>query len=124
MADEITVTMSITYAKGNVASFSRALTAKKVTVSGNRYVLNIQNIGTSEEALGIGELSAPLGWAWFHNLDDTNYVEIRLGTGASNDMIRLNAKEAALMRLGSDISAPYAIANTAAVDLEYLIFPP
>lgn len=124
MANELTITVSATYKKGNVAEFSRTLTAKKVTVSANLGVYHIQNIGTSEEALDLGALTSPFGWAWFHNLDDTNYVEIRSATGASNDIIRLNAGEACLLRLGSDISAPYAIANTAAVDLEYWILPP
>ena len=56
MANELTITVSATYKKGNVAEFSRTLTAKKVTVSANLGVYHIQNIGTSEEALDLGAL--------------------------------------------------------------------
>ena len=125
MANELSVSMSFTYEKGNVEEISRTVSAKLVTVSGNRIFHHIQAIGfAAEEALNLGELSSPFGWFWAKNLDDTNYVEIRFGTGASLDMVRLNAGEPCFFRLGSDITAPYAIANTASVDLEYVIFPP
>lgn len=124
MANELTLSMGLSYEKGNVQAFSREIAEKLVTVSGDPLIHHIQEIGTSEEALILGGLSQPLGWFWAKNLDDSNYVEIRSGTGASNDIVRLNAGEFCLFRWGSDISAPYAIANTAAVDLEYAIWPP
>jgi hypothetical protein len=123
MASELDITVAFTFDKGTHEEFSRAATFS-VTVSGNRYFHNIQSIGITEEALNLGDLTSPFGVAWFRNLDETNYVEIRLGTGASNDIIRLNAGEAWPLRLGSDVSAPYAIANTAAVDLEIVVFQP
>jgi hypothetical protein len=78
------------------------------------------NVGTAEEAMKLGELSA-LGWCIFINRDDTNYVEIRSGTGASNDIIKVPAGGVALFHWGSDVSAPYVIAPTAACQCEYLI---
>ena len=123
MADELTISISATYAKGNASERSWSKTAKKIAISGNPLVANIQSIGTSEEALALGEVSGSLGWAYFENLDDTNYVEIRSATGASNDIIRVDARAAVLFRFGSDVTAPYAIANTAAVLLDYVIFP-
>ena len=63
-----------------------------------------------------------LGWAMFKNLDPTNYLEIRMATGASNDHIRIPpGKTAGPFWFGSDVTAPYAIANTAVCMLEYLI---
>lgn len=118
-ANEITTTGSISFAKGNVAAVSRALANLSVTVSGSKYVSGVQNIGTSEEAISLGDLGTP-GWAWFKNLDGTNYIEIRPNTGVA-DLIKLKPGEFALFRITSD-AVPYAIANTAACNLEKIIF--
>lgn len=90
-----------------------------VTLSGNQWIHHRQEIGTSEEALDLGDISTG-GWFFARNLDTTNYVELRSGTGAT-DFVRLNAGEFCLFRISGDASAPYAIANTAAVDLEYAL---
>ena len=119
MASEITLTAALAFSKGGV-SVDLSKVAAAFDVAGQRYIKNTQQIGTSEEAIGIGEL-ASLGYAIFVNRDPTNYLEIRSATGSSNDIIKLKAGEAALFRFGSDISAPYAVANTAACYLEYLI---
>lgn len=125
MADELTLTVAFSYEKGTIPTFARTLASDLgITVSGNRFHHNVQNISTSEEALGLGDLSSPFGWFFAVNRDSTNYLEIRSATGSGNDIIRLNAGECCALRLGSDISAPYAIANTAACDLEYVIFQP
>jgi hypothetical protein len=97
-----------------LAEFVRSITTKLV-------VHHKQNIGTSEEALDLGGL-ATLGYALFKNLDDTNYCELRSGTGAGNDIIRLDPLGGAMFRFGSDITAPFAIAITAAVQIEYWIW--
>src|SRR5690606_32079954 len=102
------------------ASVDEALAALDVDVSGDQLLVTIQNIGTSEEAIGLGSLNTSgLGWCWLKNLDDTNYVEIR-GESGGADLIRLNAGEAALFRLAAD-ATPYGIANTAACDLAIAI---
>ena len=124
MANEVTVTATLVYSDGSVASFTRTLSALGVTVTTKKFIHHVQSIGTSEEALDLGELVAPLGWAWFKNLDSTNYVEVRMATGASNDHVRMNAGEPALFRFGSDVTAPFAIANASAVLLEYIIVLP
>lgn len=116
MADELTLSGSVRYVKGNV-NFSRTL-ADQVTVTGNVLAHNIQNIGTAEETLGIGEVTLS-GYAIFLNLDSTNYVELGKATGVYS--IKLKAGEFAILRLDS-WAAAYAKANTAAVDLEYYLF--
>lgn len=78
------------------------------------------NIGTSEEALKLGEITS-LGWFLFRNLDETNYVEIRSATGASNDIIKVPPLGGALFHWGTDVTQPYAIANTAACQCRYLL---
>lgn len=78
-----------------------------------------QSIGTSEEAIVLGENTSP-GWAFFINRDSTNYVELRVATGGAK-FTKLKPGEFCLLRLGSGAQAPFAIADTAACVLEYLI---
>lgn len=119
MADELTVAATLTVTKSPSPTVSLSSGSISVTVSGSRHIHNIQNVGTSEEALQIGDLSGVLGWCLMINRDATNYVKVRSGTGAT-DLIRLEAGEPALFRLDPAL-APYVIADTAACDLEYVI---
>lgn len=117
MANELTVTCILSFTKGNVRAAGRRAVSTKFDVSGSKYVSNIQEIDTSEEALAMGDV-ATAGWMWAKNLDDTNFVELRMGTGEA-DLIKLKAGEFCCVRLsGND---PYAIADNAACDLEYFI---
>lgn len=118
MAGEITFALRI---RSNVRNIERELAAKGIDVSGSRLHHTVQLIGTSEEALGLGEL-ASLGVIWAYNTDPTNYLEIRSATGSSNDIVKLLAGEQWAWRWGSDVTAPYAIANTSACYLEYMIW--
>jgi hypothetical protein len=117
-ANEITVTLSLAYLKSNVST-SKTLTAGVFSQNGSpvKYVQNVQNVGTSEEALVIGDITT-LGWVWFKNLDATNPVSIRQGTGGTN-MVKLMPGECACFRFG--VNAPYVIATGSAVELEYLL---
>lgn len=120
MADEITIVAKLTVAKGNLSSLARGA-ANGITpdMAGTPVIHNTQQIGTSEEAIVMGDVSTP-GWAWFKNLDDTNYVEIRPATGVA-DLLRLNPGEECVFRFAADATAPFAIANTGAVYIEYVI---
>lgn len=90
---------------------------KVLDVTGDRWVHNIQSIGTSEEAIDMGDIAAG-GFSFWWNHDATNFVTIRSGTGA-DDLVKIGPGEPALFRLTA--SAPYAIADTAACELEYVI---
>src|SRR6185503_19252551 len=89
--------------------------------AGTKYIKNVQLIGTAEEALAIGECTTP-GWSLFVNLDNTNWIGLRPGTGGTQ-FIELEAKGGFALFKFSDHSSwtPYAIANTAACKLAYLI---
>ena len=80
-------------------------------------IRNVQEIGTSDESLELGDVTTP-GFAVFQNLDDTNYVEI--GTGSFTAFLKLKPGEFAMCRLST--AAPTAQADTAAVDLFYIIY--
>lgn len=116
MANELTVSVSLGYAK-NSYSVSLAKSGSQFNVSGTKYYQGVQQIGTSEEALLKGEIGT-IGYCLFINRDATNYVSIRRATGEGN-MIRLKPGEMALFRM--EATAPFAIANTAACELEVLM---
>lgn len=119
MANELTLNTSLALNKGGATPSVAGTRNAQYTVAGFRYVRGLQSVGTSEEALGIGEL-ASLGYAWFKNLDGTNFVTIKTGTGGVN-MVKIKAGETAVFRFGSGVTAPFAIADTAAVKLDYMI---
>lgn len=85
-----------------------------------KMVRNVQNIGTTEEAMDLGDVGTP-GLAILKNLDDTNYVEIGSYVAAVfYPFLKLKPGEMQIIRIG--VAAPYAKANTAAVELDYRIY--
>ena len=122
MANELVVaSLTITFTKTNVPSVSLAPASVSITVTGNQWMDNVQTIGfAAEEAILLGDVAT--GGYWFvQNMDATNFVELRSGTGAT-DFIKLLAGEWAFFRTSADASAPYAIADTAAVNVRFLRF--
>jgi len=118
MADEITLTLKMAVLKGSLAHTENP-GAISVTLSGTNATGGVQNIGTTAEALTMGDVSSP-GYAYFRNTGTTNFVELGTGTGGSFvGFAKLKAGEAAVIRLTT--AAPTARANTAAVDLQYFI---
>ncbi len=116
MADELEIAAALKFSKdGESASLDAGLL--QITVSGSAYKKGTQEIGTDEEALLMGDVGTA-GYVLLVNRDDTNFVEIRPGSGIA-DLIKIKAGEFALFRLAMD--APYAIADTAACQLEYLV---
>lgn len=121
MANELVVNCSLEYedTAGVLSAFSvenlrRSITTKKPL----RFV---QEIGITEEAVILGE-SATFGYFMARNMDPTNFVEIRVGTGGA-DFTKLLPDDVCLLPLGADAQAPYAIANTAPCLIEIMIVP-
>ena len=119
MANEITISASLGLEDSESSDELLQLASTLFNITTKVYVKNKQNVGTSEEAIELGTISS-LGWAIFINRDATNYVEIRTGTGG-NDIVKIPAGGVALFHFGSDVTAPYIVANTAACQVEYLI---
>ena len=121
MANEITLSgLTLAFAKTGSPSVSLTAPTINVTVAGTQYMDNVQNIGTAEEAILMGDVAAG-GICYIQNLNSTNFVSIRQATGAANFM-KLLAGEWALLRISADTTAPYAIADTAACDVRILRF--
>lgn len=118
MADEITLNLKIKYDKNGISD-SRTF-SDTVTATGSALCGGVQTIGTTEEALAVGDV-ATLGYARFMNIDATNFVTIGNYTGGTYyPVLKLKAGEAAVCRLAA--ATIYAKADTAAVRLDYMIF--
>lgn len=119
MASELSVgTLTISFAKSGSPSFSLVPAALSITISGDAWMDNTQTVGTSEEAILLGDVAT--GGYWFvQNLDATNYITIRPGTGAT-DLIQVKAGEWAIFRSSSAATAPFALANTSPVQVRFL----
>jgi hypothetical protein len=115
MADEATLSVNLRFRKNHVdKSFGKS--GLQIDVSGDDYVLHQQLVGTSEEALVIGDTTP--GLICIYNSDDENYITVRPATGGT-DTIKILAGECQLFRFNT--AAPFVIANTAAVRIEYLL---
>ena len=118
MANELTVTGSLAYAKGNIASVSMAKSGKQFSVSGSNYERGTQVITTSSpQAISLGSVGTT-GWFFIQNNDATNYVTIYDAT-SGNAFLKLLPGEFALGRFAA--AAPAAQSNTASVTIEYMI---
>lgn len=118
MANELTVSASLSFTKGSITA-ALAKNGLQITITGTKKLENVQNIGTSEEALQLGDLGSAAGcWLIIINRDPTNYVNFRAATGVT-DTCKLMPGEPALFRCAA--SAPYLQANTAACNVEYCL---
>ena len=118
MAQEITATATLAYAKGNINSVSMSKSGARFDVAGSNYERGTQTVTTSSpQAIGLGSVATP-GWFFVQNNDATNYVQLFDSTGG-NAFLRLKPGEFAIGRFAA--TAPAAQANTASVAIEYMI---
>lgn len=116
MANELTLAASLKFVKGD-RNVPFAKSGIQLDVAGDDVTFKTQNVGTSEEALDLGDVSTP-GYILIYNEDATNYVSVRSGTGAAN-LVKIRPKAIALFEC--EASAPFVIANTAAVRIHYCL---
>jgi hypothetical protein len=120
MANEIRTSIDLRVSKGNLSLSKRIANAFDMT--GTRYCAKVQSIGTGFELVDIDTDVVIAGWAVFINHDPTNYVEIGFedsGSLAFTPLLKLLPGEFQLFRLATKTIV--ARANTAAVDLEFLV---
>ncbi len=121
MANELTITASLQFYKPTIMSsaLSRAVTNLLFNVSGASVIgPTTMSVPTSSTAIPLGPVTAP-HWAFFMNLDPTNFIRIRNGT-AGADLLKLLPGEPAFCPL-YDSAVPFAIAAVAACVMEYMI---
>lgn len=114
MANELRITNSLAYSKSGI-NMSRYIT-QSVTISGTPSLHNVQNIGTGDETLDLGDV-ATNGYILLVNLDATNYIT--MGADGSSYPIKLKAGESGCFRWNG--AAIHAKANTSACNLEYVL---
>lgn len=120
MANELSVQAVLSYAKGT--GDARVSTNKSysdlVNVTGDEYQQFVQVVGTSAEAIPLGDVGTA-GFVMLRNLDTTNFITISTDAAAhANPCVKLLAGEIALFRAAA---APYAKADTAACRMEVTI---
>jgi hypothetical protein len=115
MANEITVRAALSAVKGFLSVAKDYVV--RLDLSGSAFADAVQNIGTTYEQIVIPAEIATAGYAFFRNLDATNYVEIGVVVAATfYPLLKLKPGEVAVCRLAT--TTFYAKANTAAVNLQ------
>jgi hypothetical protein len=117
MAD-LDLTVKLEYDDNNT-EITVDLGTLEISVAGTNSLHHRQTVGTSEEAITLGDVAAG-GYVLAVNRDATNYVKLRPGTGIA-DLIRIGPGECALFRLDDDATAPYAIADTGSCEVEFVL---
>ena len=122
MANELVMSLHLraTLSSGQVLEITKSYTT--IDVAGARGLDTVQSVGTSEEAIQLGDLAATGGYVYLENLDATNFIGVRQGTGAT-DLIKLLAGDWCVFRIHGSSTAPFAIADTAACNLRIVLLP-
>ncbi len=123
MANEISVVTRL-YARNGFLLVDHNVGSVAVSMTGTTYASGAVEYPTTAAGTAIsldGVTTATMGYAFFRNLDATNYIEIGIQTGGVfYAFAKLLAGEVAVVRL-NQTNAPYARANTASVRLAYSI---
>ncbi len=123
MADEISVSTRL-YARNGFLLVDHNVGTIAVDMSGTTYASGAVEYSTTAAGTAIsldGVTTGTMGYAFFRNLDATNYIEIGVQVlGTFYAFTKLLAGEVAIVRMNQS-NAPYARANTASVRLAYSI---
>ena len=110
--------------KADVDKFEDAFLQMVRTIAGSTAIKFTGSIAITEIAMDLGTPAISLtgAWCFIYNRDPTNYVTMLRGT-ASTAILRIPPKTGIMIFFDSGITAPYLIANTAAVIVSYWIIP-
>jgi len=119
MANEVKVGVSLTYAK-NGKSFSAGKQGVQIDVSGDDYIADAtQNIGTSEEAVSIGDITTE-GILVIQNNDATNFVSL-YGANGETAFAKIKPGDPPFIYRIHPDSTLYAKADTGACQISYTL---
>jgi hypothetical protein len=119
MASEITVNALLYFLKSGITD-SFTFPSTQFTMTGANYIHRTQTIATTPgTAIDVASLATP-GWGLFKNNGPTNFVQLKTATGGAV-FAKLKVGEIALLRLDPTVTAPFAIADTTAIQLEYIL---
>lgn len=123
MADEISITTRMRVVKSSLEIEKRQRT-DTWDMAGDAYMDQVISVATTAAGVAITMASAigTPGWCYARNLDATNYVDLgRQVGGTFYPMVKIQAGESVLFRLGCANNELYARANTSAVLLALTI---
>lgn len=119
MSNQITFSVQATVAIATGGTISGVGHSSPVQ-AGTNNIGNVQNIGTTTEALVFGDVTT-IGYMFLNNQDPTNYVEFDLNTPVSTTAFcKLLPGECAFIPTRQ--TTIYGKANTAAVDVLVVLF--
>jgi len=122
MANELTLTGSISYEKDN-DSVTFSPDSTDITVSGQQRTGGVQLLTTSHEALVMNEvLVSTQGWFWARNIGTDTDTAVQIGIVVSttfHDVLELKGGEFCMSRLAGE--QLYAKATSGTLYLEYFI---
>lgn len=114
MANEITYSVALTAAKGNI-EIQRRLNQAKADMSGDAWDGGTQAIDATAggTAVSISATVSSFGWTWLRNLDDTIAVDFGRNVSATfYPLFRLDPGEAVVVRLACATTELYARATS------------
>lgn len=126
-----TRSFNLTYDDGVEDALVMALVSRTGTPTTKRPVISEQSVGTSSEAVLLGDTAALGGCLAIKNLDQTNYVDV-YNESAGKHIARLRPDAdgdgkggfCILEELGADTLAPFVKANSATCKIRVFIQPP
>ena len=113
MANEITVQVTLSATKSGATVTGTCQLSENM--AGGQFISNVQIVGTSNEALTLGDVST-IGYVFCKNLDEVNYIEVSLDTAQAQLVAKLLPGECCLFKPGT--ITLYAKANTDPVNLQ------
>ena len=119
MANELKVNINVRFQKDGTDIKLVAADNSTFDVSGGRFIHNRKTIGTSEEALDLGEMSGSEFTFVAVNHSTLYDIKLTFASGQSNVVV-LKPLEPCYFRWEAD-SEPYATAISGSADLEYLL---
>jgi hypothetical protein len=119
MANEVTYQVSLEFQNGGAVPMVRPSAKRFDLDSDSKYQFRRQIVGTSAEALDLGDVTTP-GMIIVHNCDETNFVQFgHDDTGFVAGDVKLPAGHWNMFHMNQ--AAPYVKADTADVEIEYLL---
>lgn len=121
MANELLLDITMAYEDSESTAANLQVT-KQVSVSTKLIARLKQNVGTSLEIIRLGDVTTSFGFMMLVNRDTTNYIEVHTSTSSGVVIGKMLAGEPyGPVRIGSSITAPAVIANTAACQMDILL---
>lgn len=99
--NELSVAAELRFRKGK--SKAEGFASGRLTISGTKSTEIEQTIYTVEEKLELGDLGSSAGYILIENLDDTNFIEIRPGSGVQ-DLVKVSPGLPALFELADNVT--------------------